>query len=307
MSLILSTSWNSAFHKRGGDLIYQIKKLGFEQVELNFKLSFGIVAEINELVQKGQIRVRSLHNYCPIPEGIEIEKALPDCLSMSSTEEAERQSAVKQTKHTIATAADLGADAVVLHCGRVRIPDRTLKLIELFNGGKKDSLQYLRLKDKALKERADNRTLYFESALRSIEELNCYAEKKKISLGIENRFYLREIPDFAEIGQILERFKNSRIFFWHDTGHAQVLENLGFTLQEEYLKQYGLQMIGMHLHDVKGSRDHLACGQGELNFASLAAYVKKETLKVIEAHHPASEEDIVKCKKYLESVFHEGN
>jgi sugar phosphate isomerase/epimerase len=292
-------------HTQGEGLILEIKKLGFHEVELNFKLTPTIVAQIGSLVKKDLIKVESLHNYCPIPESMEIEKALPDCFSMASLDELERQTAVKQTKITIDTAADLGAKAVVLHCGRVEINDHTLDLITLYNTGNKNTKKYAQLKSEMVKKRDGKASAYFANALRSIDELNRYAEAKNMALGIENRFYFREIPNFEEIGKILNKFKRSQVFFWHDTGHAQVLENLGIGNHEDYLKEYSRNMIGMHLHDVLGTRDHLAPHQGDFDFTRLTPYINKQTLKVIEAHRPAGGKDIIKSKEYLETVFNE--
>lgn len=300
MGFALSTSWNAWRCSNGEELLFEIKNTGFRELELSFNLTPLMVEEIERLAPDNQMKVSSLHNFCPVPDGVGREEALPDYYSLSSLDPEERKMAVRQTKKTIDTARRLQARAVVLHCGRVEIPDKTRDLIQLYNQGLKESQKFIRLKDLAVKERKNSAQAFLENALRSLEELSLYAQKLGISLGVETRFYYREIPSFQEVGLILEAFRGAGIYYWHDTGHAQVMENLGLSRQREYLEAYANDLLGMHLHGVRGCLDHQAPAKGEFDFSLLKGYLKQDTLKVIEAHHPATALDLKEAGEFLE-------
>jgi sugar phosphate isomerase/epimerase len=304
MSLVLSTSWNAFRHTDGISLINEIKALGFEGVELSFNLTSSMVTDVEKLVREGSIRVPSVHNFCPIPDGVQREAALPDYYSMSSKDGDQRAHAVRQAKITIDTAARLNSRAVVLHCGRVEIPDRTADLIALFNKGQKASPEFAALRDDITSQRNGLKKTFLENTLRSLDELNAYAASRKIKLGIETRYYFREIPFLDEIKVILDTFKDSQVYYWHDTGHAQVMENLGFIAShEEILKMYGPRMLGIHLHDISGCSDHRPPGTGELDFRRIKGYIPNSALKVMEAHHPATGSQLIKAAEYLDNLF----
>jgi sugar phosphate isomerase/epimerase len=303
MSLALSTSWNAFRHTDGKKIVSEIKALGFEEIELSFNLPGETLDDIACLVNKREIKVVSLHNFCPIPDGVTRQLALPDYYSLASFDEQERLKAVKQTKNTIKTAARLGALAVVLHTGRVEIPDQTKDLIDLFNQGLKDSPQFEDLKSDMISKRSSRSGLFFENALKSLEELNREAEASNILLGVETRFYHREIPVIEELREILERFKGSRIRYWHDTGHAQLMENLGFCRHQDFLDLSQGALLGVHLHNIIGCSDHQAPSNGQIDFRKLLPYINKDTIKVIEAHHPATAVEVKDSKKMLEVVF----
>ncbi|MCM8797221.1 MAG: sugar phosphate isomerase/epimerase [Candidatus Omnitrophica bacterium] len=303
MSFALSTSWNALRYENAKDMLFEIKGLGFEKVELGFNLTVSMVEAIERIQKEQDINVISLHNFCPIPPRLKRDIALPDYYAMSSFDEEERRLAVKYTQVTIDLAARLGAKAVVLHCGRVQIPDKTRILIQLYETGQKETKEFKAIKTAMQKERADNYKPFFKNSLRSLDQLNRYAQKKGVYLGIETRFYYHEIPSFEEIGIILNEFKGANLFYWHDTGHAQVMENLGFCRHEEYLNLYGPQMLGMHLHDISGGRDHQPPGKGKLDFCALKKYIGKNVLKILEIHHPATAHDIKEAKEYLAGIL----
>ncbi|MFH0855166.1 MAG: sugar phosphate isomerase/epimerase [Candidatus Omnitrophota bacterium] len=303
MPLILSTSWNASGYVKAKDMLFEIKKLGFTDLELSFNLTASMVSEIAQALKDSGFKARSVHNFCPIPESFRRIDALPDCYALTSLDEEERRNAVKYSKRTIDTAGFLGASAVVLHCGRVQMQDRTRELIGLYQRGLKDTEEFQSIKEEFIRDRSMIAQPFFSQAVRSLEELNKYAGDKGINLGIENRFYYREVPSFEELGVIFDEFKSSRIFYWHDTGHARVMENLGFAGAGEYLDSYSRLMLGAHIHNVSGCCDHQAPSRGELDFLELKPYLKKETLKVIEAHQPATAKDLKKSKALLENIF----
>jgi len=303
MSLALSSSWNAFRAKSASEMLFEIQKLGFKEIELSFNLTAEMCAGVKKAIEASGLKVRSLHNYCPIPEGLTVEEALPDCYSMSSLDEDERGRALKFTLKTIETAADFQAQAVVLHCGRVEIADKTRNLIRLYEGGHKDSLEFKELRELIIRERKESLGRHLDQTLKSLDTLNAAAKEKGIRLGVETRYYFREIPSLQEIGLILNEFKGSQIGYWHDAGHAEVMERLGFYNHLEILELYKDSMIGIHLHDLTGCLDHKAPGQGDLNFTKIKPYLNKNCLKVMEAHQPAGAEDIKKGKALLEKVF----
>ncbi|MBP7217165.1 MAG: sugar phosphate isomerase/epimerase [Candidatus Omnitrophica bacterium] len=299
MEFSLSTSWNAFRHTSGKDLIFEIKNLGFSSVELSFNITQSMVNDIALLVEQGEIKVSSTHNYCPIPDEFSRSEALPDCFSLAAINQDERRKAVEYTKRTIDTAHKLHAQAVVLHCGRVEMPDYTRRLISLYQEKGRDSQEFITLKTSMQQDREAKARLFFENALQSLDELNQHARIRKIRLGIENRFYAREIPSWQETIQIFERFKDSQLYYWHDVGHAYIMEKLGLVEPEAHLKQFSPMVGGIHLHDIADFKDHCPPGQGEFDFSTLTPHIKNNTLAVIEAHHPAKSLDVQASVAFL--------
>lgn len=301
----LSTSWNADRFQDGQKIAQEISSLGIKNIELNFSLTKTMVEEIFRFTEQNHIRITSLHNYCPIPQDLTREVALPDCYSLSSINEAERQQAVDYTMLTISTAKRLSAQAVVLHCGRVEIEDRTRRLIELYNKGQAASKNYQEIFEGFVKDRKAKSADYLAQILKSLKELSEFAEKCDIVLGLENRFYYREIPSFEEVGIIFDKLKNRYLAYWHDVGHAYILEKLGFMSDRALLKQYGSRLYGAHLHNIKNLADHQAPFDGDLDFNTLKPYINSKTLKVLEVHSHVPPEMVSKSIDYLRKVFND--
>ena len=299
----LSTAWNADSAKDGRTIAEQIFRLGINKIELNFSLTKNMIREIFQFAKEHKIEITSLHNFCPIPEGLTPEQALPDYFSLASPNEDERKNAVLYTKETIATAKKVSSRAVVLHSGRVDIEDKTRSLINLYNAGQKNSPAYKEMFENFLEERKKECPAYRVQILKSLSTLADYAQKQGIILGIENRFYYREIPNIEEFGMIFEKLKNKPVFFWLDVGHNFIFEKLGFFKEGELLKAYGSKLAGVHLHNIKNLVDHQAPIDGEFDFKILKPYLRPETIKVLEVHGQATADQIKESIRYLSGVF----
>lgn len=301
-----STSWNAKRQNSAESLIEEIQRLGFDSIELNFTLTAPLVEGIYPLVEKGLIKVVSLHNYCPMPKGLTKDEASPDLFSISSLDKEERLLGIEQTKCTIDTAYKLGAKAVVVHSGKVEMEHSGKELKELYLKNQQPAKEYETFKQVLVRERNQKSKAHLKAALSSLENLSQYAQRYSISLGIETRYYLNEIPSFDEVGIILKYFSGSNLFYWHDVGHAYVHEKMGIAKSLDYLNAYGGRMLGIHIHDVKGIEDHKAPLTGDVDFKAFTPFLNNNgVIKVIEVHSHASAEEIVKGTKYLESLYGE--
>lgn len=297
---ILSTSWNARRHNNGFDMADEIRRAGFDSIELGFTLTGKVVEDLLSLKGRGAISVSSLHNMCPLPPEIAPDDASPDFYAISSDDEAQRGLAVNIAKNTIDYAAKFGARAVVLHAGRVQIKDRTREMAAAID----DSAEFIKLRDAVMRERAEKSPGHLRSSIRSLEELVPYSKRKGVALSIENRYYFREIPIFEELKTIFGQFREGELFYWHDVGHAEVFERLGITRHKDLLDSFANRLIGVHLHDIIGvMKDHMAPGMGTFDFNIIKPYLRKDTIRVIEAHTPATAEDLRRSAEYLRAVL----
>lgn len=300
MNYSLSTSWNSKSHKNGYDLIREIKAIGFDTVELNFALTEAVVENVLALKEKGEIKVSSLHNMCPLPPEIDPSKASPDYYSLASLGEDERKMAVAIAKNTMDYAKRFGADAIVLHAGRVQIKDRMRDLAAMSG----DKIRFEALRSDMINERKANSAGCVDSLIKSLDELVPYAAKTGVRIGLENRYYYREMPLVDEFEIVFKNFKPGSLYYWHDVGHAEVFERLGFYTHKELLEKFSSRLIGVHLHDIIGYiNDHKAPGRGTFDFGLIKPYIRKDLIKVLEIHRPATPDEIRRGAEYLDKIL----
>ena len=297
----ISTCWWHSRADRGDEIVSDILKLGLRGVELEYRITVSIYHQMRSQLKK-DLKVLSIHNYFPKPEESGSAKGSGDLFLHSSTERDERSRALKYTIRTIELAHDLEVEAVILHLGIIDMPDNTPKPSELYRSLKTDESEGQRLVDEQRLIREARHQKHLDAVLLNLEKLNREAERKGIFLAIENRFNFWEIPDFQEIGLILKEFQGGHLRYWHDVGHAQVQENMGFIRQKDLLEAYSEMMIGIHLHDVIGVDDHFAPGQGEMNFEAIKPFLKSSHIKILEIHPKVEKGDLMDGIRFIKSI-----
>jgi hypothetical protein len=66
-----------------------------------------------------------------------------------------------------------------------------------------------------------------------------------------------ELPLENDFGPFFAEFRSPNIAYWHDTGHAQIKENLGVIRHASFLESLTGRLAGFHIHDVQfPARDH---------------------------------------------------
>ena len=299
----LSTAWLT---EREGitaqDIVRQIVDLGFEMVELDYRIKETLYREMKSLILKEELKVMSIHNFFPLPDNAHLPRANGDRFLLSSPERGERDLAIQMTIRTIECAQEIGAAAVVLHLGEVEMKPENRHLFNLFNHQRLDHPEGHLFLESKLKERRERREPYLESIFFSMDRLNREAEKRGILLGVENRYYYQEIPNFEEIGIIMDRFSKGSIRYWHDMGHAHVLERLGIIEPGSLLQSYAPFNAGVHIHDAIGTDDHRAPGTGEIDFAGQKDWLLSVPIKILEVHKKSDRLELINGREMLKII-----
>ena len=229
-------------------MLREIKtKLGFELIELDHGIRMPLMPGIQKMFDGGEIRFSSLDNFCLLPD--EAAVASPGCYKFSAASVEERERAVTQTFQAIDLAGQLNAPFVVLHLGEVTMPPITDRLIAMAKAGQYLSREYVRLKIKAVQERERHAPQYLQHVKDCLRRVIECAGSKGVRLGIESRRAFEDIPTERELAELLDEMNSPQLGYWHDFGHSQIKENLGFIDHAEWLRAVGPRTFGCHVQD----------------------------------------------------------
>ena len=298
----LSSCWNSHRHTDGRAMLREIRDLGFEYAELSHGIRISLLPGIFEAVDAGEMKISSVHNFCPLPMGV--DRPAPNIYKFSADDRRERESALKHTLKTLDTAVRVGAKLVVLHTGAVDMKDYTDRLIDMVGEKQRGTPKYDKLCAEAREKREAKKARAYENALESIRKIVDEAKPRALKLGIENREALEEIPFESDYQWFLNELRDPTVVYWHDTGHAQIKENLGFISHRQFLEERADRLYGFHVHDVEfPGRDHRPPGGGCIDWAALQPLVKPEHLKVLELSPSLSPDDARRGAEFIWSAW----
>ena len=229
-------------------MLREIKtKLGFNLIELDHGIRMPLMPGIQQMFDTGEIRFSSLHNFCLLSG--EATVVPPDCHKFSAASDQERERAVTQAFEAIDLAGQLNAPFVVLNLGQINMPPITDRLIAMAKAGEYLSRNYVKLKIKAVQERERDSPQYLQHVKNGLRRVIEYAGSKGVRLGIESRRAYEEIPTERELAKLLNEMNSPQLGYWHDFGHSQIKENLGFIDHAEWLRAIGPRTFGCHVQD----------------------------------------------------------
>src|SRR6266446_7614871 len=221
----LSTCWNSHRHTDGRALLNEIRELGFDYAELSHGTRISLMPGILEAVHAGEIKISSLHNFCPLPMGV--NSSAPNLYQFSAEKAREREMAERYTLKTIEFAVRVGAPVLVLHIGSIEMKDYTGKLLLLAERGEKETPKYQKLCEGLDEKREAKKGPFLERTKEVLKKLLPEAESRGLKLGVENRQALEELPVESDYPFLFRELNSPNLVYWHDVGHAQIKENLG--------------------------------------------------------------------------------
>jgi len=297
----LSTCWRAKSGLTGREIVDLYGGLGFRFLEVEYRLSFEQVDDIAACVREGRVSISSVHNYVPKIPGEGDTADGGDRFLLSSLDEASRRQAVEKTRRTLEWCERLASPAVVLHLGRVEAQASQHPLLDLVRADDGDSKEADEIRRALVDERARAAGPHLDQVVKSVKEIQKVAADLGIRVGLENRYYYRQIPSPEELEVLLAETDRRVVGYWHDVGHGQVMEAMGLRGSLEHLEKAGDRLIGVHLHDIRGVDDHAAPGTGEFDFEILRPWLRPDTLRVVELHPRVTEEEVVQGREFLES------
>lgn len=290
-------------------MLKEIADLGFEYVELSHGVRVSLVSGILQAVDDGVIKISSVHNFCPLPVGVNV--AAPNVYQPTASNSQEQAMWFRNTLKTLDFGQRVGARAMVIHSGSMKFllgsPEEKLlayRRDKILSGDPDEATLagFEKLRDKTLSKLKRKAPKNLDRLVESYQSILEAAKEKGLKIGVENREGVEELPVDTQMKDLLERLGEPEWFrYWHDAGHAQLKHNFGLLDHETMLKENADRQIGFHLHDVnRKDRDHTEIGTGIIDWQMVKKYIKPEHLVILELSPKLSPKSIKASKAYVE-------
>ena len=294
VKLSLSTNWCNRRLETGEEIAEKALELGFSELELGYHTTLLQADGFKRMRER--ILVGSIHAFCPVP--LSAPQGYPELYSLANFDEDGRALARVHVLKNIRFAAEMGADTVVLHAGRVsfgsffsRLDSGALSEILREAEKKTDDKKYVKRLAKARAVRTKRGLKMLDLFRGELEKIVPELQKQGVTLALENMPYYEGFPLKGEMETILGWGFGDCVKVWYDTGHARVCACHGWT--DAVTGAVATRVAGMHLNDVKDlNDDHLAPGFGNVDFAALKPLAESVRHVVFEPNAGVSEEDL---------------
>lgn len=307
VKIALSTNWCNTRLESGEAIVDEALSLGFDALELGFRTTQEQVAGFKARLD--EMPVGSVHAFCPVP--ISAPSGHPELFTLASFDPGARALARVHVANTVRFAADMGADTVVLHAGRVafsglfRVNDSE-RLREVLKkcGNDTKASKYGRLFARAKVLREARGAKLLELFKKEVSQLVPVLEENRVTLAFENLPYYEGFPHEGEMCRLLDEFKDAPVKAWFDTGHDRVRYMHGWTVKPSDLDKREGAFAGMHLNDVKDYfDDHLPPGKGNVDFAALLPLAGSVAHVVMEPSASVSRDDLAEGLAHIRRIW----
>lgn len=292
-------------------MIEEMVGLGFKRIELSHGIKISLVPGILQAVEEGIVEISSVHNFCPLPAGV--QHAAPNLYQPSAIDTREQGLWDRYTLQTLDFAVRVGAPNIVMHSGSAWFffasPERKLdqwveaselQVLDLAENG-----DFQRQRQRAMKRIQRAAVKAMRSIQASYERVLPLAQERGVKLCLENREGLEEMPLDANYPDFLAGLPEpEHVGYWHDTGHAQIKHQFGLLDHRTHLSSMADRLAGFHLHDVsEAGRDHQVPGTGTIDFKMVAEFVRPHHTLVLELSPRLTAEQVLASRDYIVSVL----
>jgi sugar phosphate isomerase/epimerase len=278
-------------------MLEEIRELGFSRVELSHGIPASLVPGILQALTDGIVSVPSVHNFCPLPNMV--QQAAPNIFQPSAKKGIESRAWMRYSLNTLEFAKQVGASHVVLHSGSLSFRFRS-PLPTLANPGGASEAQW----KKAFTRLSKKADAVLPRVSSQYTALLSSAKALGLSLAVENREGILELPLDSGMRDFLSQIEDENIVYWHDTGHAEIKHRLGLLSPAEHLETLGEKLAGFHLHDVNDAgRDHQVIGSGSVNFREISRLIRPHHILVLELSPRLTAKEVLQSADHLMEIL----
>lgn len=272
--LALSTRWGIGRLADLGELVDDARRLGIRRLALGPGCTADHVEQV--IARLGDdVRLCSLTNVCPWPLDDDGEPAsLP---SLAEPDPIAREIIVRWTEETIRLASYWGVPLVVVNF--TSLASDTVQATDLTTlaHASRNPVAAATARTRLLTYRRTVAGPAFDAAMSSLDDLLPLCEEAGVRLGLATPASLLAPLSFEELFEVLARFPDAPVGYWHDTGQAQRLESAGLHPAQDWLTTFADRLVGLSLHDERDGTDHLPPGTGLVDFAAALAHASAAT------------------------------